>query len=304
MNGSIKAILLTALMNVACYLPLTAEAQEIEVLNIEITTGDRWNAATNDDVAVDLLVIDCQDDQGTYESYSYRFFNDGDLFENGATNSFRLTANLPRYPEEIRAIGVRKIKTGLFNGRWELAGLRIYYNDDPMRIIYENSSINHYMKDDTQNWIASNYPEPSCPEVFMSDPHPIPPDCAIQIDSGSGDRPMALTDTDCDGIPDSYEDINRRGGGAMWVRQIQQFQIFLSKWTGEPKPWSKRDVVSQFYYHDYVLPLDDGDSMTSNLAAGFTRALALMPRSPWRPSTLRWQSRRKPSLSYDAINAA
>ena len=213
MNGSIKAILLTALMNVACYLPLTAEAQEIEVLNIEITTGDRWNAATNDDVAVDLLVIDCQDDQGTYESYSYRFFNDGDLFENGATNSFRLTANLPRYPEEIRAIGVRKIKTGLFNGRWELAGLRIYYNDDPMRIIYENSSINHYMKDDTQNWIASNYPEPSCPEVFMSDPHPIPPDCAIQIDSGSGDRPMALTDTDCDGIPDSYEDINRRGGG-------------------------------------------------------------------------------------------
>lgn len=68
-------------------------------------------------------------------------------------------------------------------------------------------------------------------------------------------------DNDRDGILDGEE--HQLSGDLRGLSDPGQPDIFLQlNWLGadqEPEPYSKIDVVSQFYYHGYPIHLDDGD---------------------------------------------
>jgi hypothetical protein len=182
-----------------------AIAQEIIIsLTVEITTADvRW-AGTDNDVHLVLIVAS----EENIESRDWKLDTPDDDFERGDTNVFRLTTQLPKEVCQIQLIKIWKSKDHWYDaGGWKLGGIRIYYNDNPSLVVYENSHIDKWLEDDHRTWWAQDYSPSPCPPLL-----PDAPDadtykdvCSTYVMVPGDDVPRLVPDKDCDGIPDDKD---------------------------------------------------------------------------------------------------
>ncbi len=194
--------IITVLVVLCHAIPVDAQ---IDVLNVEITTADKFAASTNDDVVLELMVSPV-DSNGDLEKHEYFFENNGDLFERGDTNNFRITENLPEHPCEIISIRIRKAKVHL-EGGWYFGGLRLYYNDDPSTEFYQISGLEVWLRGSDVDWSPSDYPIENCDVSYLLDMPPecppVPAPCVVEI---IHDLPVQYPDSDCDGVADQEDD--------------------------------------------------------------------------------------------------
>jgi len=180
------------------------EAQQINSLTIEVTTDDVTWAGTDNDVHLMLMVSS----GGALLPLDWNLDNPGNDFERGDINKFQLTTHLPNDVCNIKLIKIWKSPDHWYDaGGWKLGGIRLYYNDNPALIIYQNSNINKWLEDNHRTWLASDYTPITC-----APPLPDPPDpadcygiCSYEIWIPGDDVPIRLPDRDCDGIADDED---------------------------------------------------------------------------------------------------
>jgi len=167
-------------------------AQTINKLIVEVTTGDRAFAGTDDDIHLQLGGKDFYLDNP-----------DRDDFERGNTDRFEFSINDDRFGYDmIRGVGflsVKKIQDGFWGGGWFFVGIKIWAESADSSPFYENNSIDKWLDGDDLQWFvgisddAWNLPEP----------RRFPP-C---VTFGDVDDPNAIVevDSDCDGTPDESD---------------------------------------------------------------------------------------------------
>lgn len=175
------------------------QGQNVLKLDIEIKTGDKRFAGTDDPVHLYIGGKDFDLDNPNHDD-----------FERNQTDHFTFSINDPEYSVElIKAIGeirIAKTEDSYFGGGWNFAGITIWINDMPDPI-YTNHHVNRWLDGDHRNWGTSlgdegwNLPEPP----------PFPPCKADDIiifltrpDKSNADKDSHL-DSDCDGIPDDQD---------------------------------------------------------------------------------------------------
>lgn len=109
-------------------------------LEVRVTTADVGNAGTDDDVTLYL------------DGASFDLDNQGhDDFERGNTDTFHVDPGTGLYESSISAIQIHKAPDGSYGG-WRLKGLQILVNG---ATIYNNQSINKWLKDSDRDWFGS-----------------------------------------------------------------------------------------------------------------------------------------------------
>jgi len=172
--------------------PSATEGQEINSITIEVTTADVTWAGTDNDVHLVLGTFSA----GNSVPHDWKLDNAGDDFEQGDTNTFRSTTELPERVCDIIDISIWKSADHWYDtGGWKLGGVRIYYNDDPSLLIYHDPNINKWLEDDDLSWDPADFYQKPCPS---------PGGCASYI-CGPLDAVDPLTDSDCDGIADEED---------------------------------------------------------------------------------------------------
>jgi hypothetical protein len=172
-------------------LTLAAPAQPIDVLNVSIGTVNTSMAGTDDDVHLILMTSN-----GRLE---WNLDNPAENFEQGATDTFRITDSLPDDICQIKALAVWKSEDDS-NGGWKLAALHLFVNDDPAQTVYLNTNINLWLEDGHRSWGASDFPLKTClppaPPASIFIPPAPPGDCVVNEDSAE----FKFDDDDCDGV--------------------------------------------------------------------------------------------------------
>jgi hypothetical protein len=185
------------------------DTEPIYCINIEVTTANEYWAGTDNDVYL-IMWAAHTNELGNTIPLNKRWELDGSvqtdgepLFELGKTNVFRLTDNLPSRICEITAIRIEKSPDD-WDGGWKLGGILIHYNDDPSKIIYQNSNINTWLEDNHRDWLARDFVPGRCPPPLPPPPGtpPLPQNCYVR--KGSDDLTIQ-PDSDCDGIIDELD---------------------------------------------------------------------------------------------------
>lgn len=179
-----------------------SHAQSLSVITIEVTTADDWWSGTDDDVHLIFVVAS----GNSTKKLEWNLDTDDDDFEKGDTNAFRLTDQLPIELCQVIAILITKSEDG-FAGGWKLAGIKIYADDNPSKIIYQNSNVYYWLEDNHRDWLASDFKSTPCQPPLPPAPKtpPKPPKCTAEIIDKETKTKKQVSDTDCDGLADPVD---------------------------------------------------------------------------------------------------
>jgi len=176
-------------------------AQVITKLIVEIKTGDKTFAGTDDPVHLLLGGKDFNLDNPNHDD-----------FERNHTDTFELPVSDPEYTVDIvRAVGritISKTGDSFFGGGWFFGGIKVRINDPASDPIFQDDAISQWLDGDHREWHSElgeegwNLPEPA----------PFPP-CDVDIiflkkqsSTAPNDEGKTGLDSDCDGIPDEFDD--------------------------------------------------------------------------------------------------
>jgi hypothetical protein len=178
------------------------QAQVVNTIIVEIKTGDKRFAGTDDAVHFFIGGKDFNLDNPNKDD-----------FERNNTDVFVLPVNDPEFTIEliraIRRIGVVKTGDSFFGGGWYYQGIKIWLNDQNSAPIYVNESISKWMDGDDREW----YTDLGDEGWNLPEPPPFPPctvdDIIILFKPGStknnSSAKKGKPDADCDGIPDDID---------------------------------------------------------------------------------------------------
>jgi PLAT/LH2 domain-containing protein/thrombospondin type 3 repeat protein len=175
-------------------------AQVITKLLVEIKTGDKTFAGTDDPVH---LLLGGKD---------FTLDNPGhDDFERNHTDAFELPVSDPDFTADmVRAVGritISKTGDSFFGGGWYFAGIKVRINDPASEPIFADGAINKWLDGDHREW----HSELGDPGWNLPEPPPFPPCKADPVilfkkqAAKAADNGDPGLDSDCDGIPDDVD---------------------------------------------------------------------------------------------------
>lgn len=192
---------LLILLFVALLIPTSAQAQHINKIIVEITTGDVRFAGTDDKMVFQI------------GGKTFTLDNpDRDDFERGNTDRFEFLIEDAIFSTDmVRGVGtisVTKMEDSTFGGGWRFGGIKVWVNSDTTPPIYQNANVDRWLDGDNlsdRQWITTLGEDGwSLPEEPPFPPCGVPIITLTNPDLASLDGESTL-DSDCDGIPDSSD---------------------------------------------------------------------------------------------------